>query len=88
LETRINYILAFNALMLFCFALFMALANLKMTSDRYLIHDYVYQGKTPSELSISAFFSFIIILNTMLPLDLIVGLEVIYFNIIRFIEAD
>jgi hypothetical protein len=24
----------------------------------------------------------------MLPLDLIVGLEVIYFNIIRFIEAD
>ena len=71
--------------MLFVVAIIMALVNLKMTSDRSLTHSYVYAGTTPTELSVSAFFSFIIILNTMLPLDLIVGLEVVYFNIIRFI---
>ena len=39
-------------------------------------------------MAVSAFFSFVIILNTILPLDLIVGLEFIYLNIRYFIEKD
>jgi phospholipid-transporting ATPase len=78
LETRVNRILAFNFFMLLLIAAFMAIGNNIMSQKLESKHHYTYEGTSHTELSVSAFFSFIIIMNSMIPMDLVVGLEAIY----------
>ena len=88
LEKRINKILGLNFIVLVCLALAMAIGNYFFALAMSCEHNYIFEGGNIKEMAISAFFSFVIILNTILPLDLVVGLEFIYLCIRYFIEKD
>jgi P-type E1-E2 ATPase len=74
--------------MLLIIAALMAIGNNYLYKELSTEHFYTYEGIGGPKLAVSAFFSFIIIMNSMIPMDLIVGLEAIYMIGRQFIEND
>jgi magnesium-transporting ATPase (P-type) len=75
-------VLTFNIIVLLIGATASCLANQRFTSLYLEKYDYIYYGTldspapTANDLAWKAFWSFYLILNALIPLELLVGLEI------------
>lgn len=70
-------------------ALCMAFANLSFNGTEREKHHYVFEGAdTNSNIALKAFFSFYLILNSYVPLELIIMLEIAKSLATFFLQAD
>lgn len=90
IETTLNYFLITNVCLLLTMAGCLSIANWRFNVAHY--HEYLYVFQKPSldekQLAGAAFFSFYLILNSYVPLDLIIVIEIAKLVCTPFMEAD
>jgi len=91
-ETVLNYVLIFNLSLCVIFATAGAVMNFIWTADHIDTHMYIFQKMPPADgaflTSFKAFFSFYLIVNSFVPLDLLVALELSKLLYTPYIDAD
>ena len=81
--------LVFNVILMLSMAAGLAIANYAFTDRNYEKYDYLFENApSASELSFSAFFSFYLILNSFIPLELPVIIEISKFLTTYFMQND
>jgi len=91
-ETVLNYVLVFNLLLAIVFAVCGAVMNAFWTSSHIDTHLYIFQQLDSSDsaflTSFKVFFSMYLIVNSFVPLDLLVALEISKLVYTPFFDAD
>ena len=88
LEKMTNWIVLGNICIMFVLSLSMALSNYKFATE-HTSHWYVFERlKTIEGLSVASFFSFWLILNSMVPLELPISMEISKFVATYFMQED
>lgn len=81
LEKKLNYVLVFNVLVMFLLATVLTLCNHSFNKAYFNEYTYIFESNeanpvTARELTFKVFFSFYLILNSYVPLDLVLCLEI------------
>ena len=88
LEKNTNWALLFNLILMISMSLVLALFNYDF-SERHIGHTYLFEGlKSTTELAIASFFSFWLIFNRLIPLELLFSMEMAKFMSTYFIQTD
>lgn len=85
----INKVLATNIFAILFFCALLAYFNYSFTENNRSDHFYIFQeAKSSGTMALQAFFSFFLINNSFIPIDLAVGLEMGKFMYIYFLQND
>ena len=88
LEKTTNWMVFGNICVMFALSLFMAFSNYEFATN-HSDHWYIFKDLKPIErLSTTSFFSFWLILNSMIPLELPISLEISKFVATYFMQVD
>ena len=81
--------LVLNVILMLSMASSLAFANYAFTDRNYEKYDYLFErGPSAGELAFSAFFSFYLILNSFIPLELPIIIEISKFLTTYFMQND
>ena len=88
LERTTNWMILGNICVMFALSLFMAISNYKFARN-HSDHWYIFEDlKSVERLSTASFFSFWLILNSMIPLELPISMEISKFVATYFMQVD
>jgi len=88
-DTRTNYVLVFNTIILLTFSLLFSLLNYRFSTTNLEKFDYIFEGDfDPKVSAANSFFSFYLLMNLIIPLDMAVSMEFIKLVVTLFIESD
>jgi magnesium-transporting ATPase (P-type) len=89
LEVLLNFVILCNLIVALALGVLGAILNHFWVSTHFQQADYIFFKSTPSpSISVKAFFSFFLILNSFVPLDLLVILEISKLWYTPFMEWD
>ena len=90
LEKSLNFFMMFNVLLMLTLALTLTYRNFWFNKVNFDRHLYIFKDSPLSrlELTQSAGFSFYLIMNQYVPMDLVIALELIKIVSTAFMEAD
>jgi magnesium-transporting ATPase (P-type) len=90
LERTLNYFLLINVILMLTMAISLSIACYYFNLKHYSTYLYIFQLPSHDEFGLAwrAFFSFYLILNSYIPLDLIVTLEIAKFIYTSIMQAD
>ena len=90
IERLLNHFLLINVILMLTMAICLSIACYYFNLAHFSNHWYIFQLPTHDEFGLAwrAFFSFYLILNSYVPLDLIVTLEISKFIYTSIMQAD
>jgi len=89
LEHQLNMALIGNVILMLSMAAALTLANYAFTVENRDAHTYIYEdAKESGVVAFGSFFSFYLILNSFMPLELPVVIEISKFLATMFMQAD
>ena len=88
-DVMINKILLFNIVLMLSFGVILAYCNYVFTEANIDKHSYIFENsESAEEIATKSYFSFFLLNNSFIPLDLAVGLEMGKFMYVYFLERD
>ena len=85
----INKILLFNIVVMLSFGIILAYCNYVFTEANIDNYSYIFENsESAEEIATKSYFSFFLLNNSFIPLDLAVGLEMGKFMYVYFLERD
>ena len=88
-DKMINKILAFNIALMLSFGAILAYCNYVFTEENIDKYSYIFENsESAAEIAFKSNFSFFLLNNSFIPLDLAVGLEMGKFMYVYFLEND